>query len=185
MRAISRKILEWWGWSITGNYSNLPPKVMFVIIPHTSNWDFPLGILIRHGYNLNLKWIAKDSLFKFPHGFLFRWLGGIGVDRSKSNNFVDGAAATINKYDKLSLAIAPEGTRTKVDKLKSGFYWIAYKANVPLVFVKFDWGNRNVDFSNPFATTGDFDKDLVVIKNHFRGVIGKIPEYSFGYPFTE
>jgi 1-acyl-sn-glycerol-3-phosphate acyltransferase len=176
---ICRAILKWWGWTVTGNYSSLPPKVMYVIMPHTSNWDFPLGILIMNGYNLNLKWIAKDALFKFPHGFLFRWMGGIGVDRSKSNNFVDAAVATVSKYETLSLAIAPEGTRKKTDKLKSGFYWIAHKSNLPLLFVKFDWANRVVDFAQPFITTGNYEKDLKVLENHFKGVQGKIPEYGF------
>jgi 1-acyl-sn-glycerol-3-phosphate acyltransferase len=175
---ICRTILKWWGWKVVFMESQLPKKVMFVIIPHTSNWDFPVGILLMNGYHINLKWIAKDALFKFPHGFLFRWLGGIGVDRKKSNNFVDAAVVEIAKYDALSLAIAPEGTRKKVEKLKTGFYWIAHKSNMPLLFVKFDWENKIVEFAKPFNTTGDYDQDLTVIENHFRGVKGKIPEYG-------
>jgi 1-acyl-sn-glycerol-3-phosphate acyltransferase len=175
---ICRAILKWWGWKVVFIENQMPKKVMFVIIPHTSNWDFPVGILIMNGYNINLKWIAKDVLFKFPHGFLFRWLGGIGVDRKKSNNFVDAAVSEISKYDSLSLAIAPEGTRKKVDKLKSGFYWIAHKSNMPLLFVKFDWENMIVEFSKPYTTTGDYDQDLRVIENHFKGVRGRIPEHG-------
>ena len=152
---------------------------MFAVIPHTSNWDFPLGVLTRSALSLNLKWIGKDSLFKWPHGFIFRWLGGIPVDRSKNHNYVEAVVDTIKKYDDLSISIAPEGTRKKVEKLKSGFYWIAHKANVPLVFVKFDFGNKEVHFSEPFITTGDYEKDLEFIKNHFKGVKGKNPELGF------
>jgi 1-acyl-sn-glycerol-3-phosphate acyltransferase len=178
---LARWILKTWGFKVTGAIHSSEPKVMYLVMPHTSNWDFPVGILLMNGYDLNLKWIAKDSLFKFPYGFIFRWLGGIGVDRKKSNNFVDAAVATIAKYENLSLAIAPEGTRKKVDKLKSGFYWIAHKAKVPLVFVKFDWQNKIIDFDNPYWTTGDYEADLLVIENHFRDVVGKIPEYGFMY----
>ncbi len=178
-RQISKWLLKIWGFKLTGKISSFPPKVMFAVIPHTSNWDFPLGVLTRSVLGLNLKFIGKDSLFKWPHGFLFRWLGGIPVDRSKNNNYVDAVVDTINKYQNLSIAIAPEGTRKKVDKLKSGFYWIAHKANIPLILVKFDFGNKEVNFSEPFYTSGDYEKDLLFFNNHFKGVKGKNP--SLGY----
>jgi 1-acyl-sn-glycerol-3-phosphate acyltransferase len=172
--------MKLWGFKITGKIDAFPKKVMFTVIPHTSNWDFPLGIFTRSILGLHLKFIAKDSLFKPPHGFIFRWLGGIPIDRSKSNNYVDAVVDTINQYDDLSIAIAPEGTRKKVDKLKSGFYWIAHKANIPLVLVKFDFGHKEVNFSEPFFTTGDYEKDLIYINNHFKGVKGKNPELGYG-----
>ncbi len=178
---ISQWLLKLWGFKFTGQLSGYPKRVMFVIMPHTSNWDFPLGVLIRSALKLKLNYIAKDSLFRWPYGFIFRWLGGIPVDRKKSNNFVDSVVASIAHMEDLSLAMSPEGTRKKVDKLKSGFYWIAIGAKMPLLFVKFDYGNKVIDFSAPFYPTGDYEADLKIIEAHFKDVAGKIPAYGYNY----
>jgi 1-acyl-sn-glycerol-3-phosphate acyltransferase len=151
------------------------------VIPHTSNWDFPVGILLKFGYRMDVQYIAKHTLFRPPFGWFFRWTGGIPVDRSKKNNFVNAMVETLKKYDKISLSLAPEGTRKKVKKLKSGFYWIAHKSNVPLIFVRFDWGKKIVSFSDPFHTTGEYEADLKVIKEHFKSASGRIPEYGIYY----
>ena len=112
LRKISQWLFKWWGFKLTGK-SAISLVVSFCGHSHTSNWDFPLGILTRSILQLKLKFIAKDSLFRWPYGFIFRWLGGIPVDRSKHNNFVKAVAATLEKYNDLSIAIAPEGTRKK------------------------------------------------------------------------
>jgi 1-acyl-sn-glycerol-3-phosphate acyltransferase len=182
---LSHWIVKLWGLRYTGNINNHPKRVMFVIMPHTSNWDFPLGVLTKSALKLNLKFIAKDSLFKWPHGFIFRWLGGIPVDRSKSNNFVESVVEAVKDYDTLSLAMSPEGTRKRVDKLKSGFYWIAVGAKMPLIFVKFDFGNGEVNFSEPYYPTGNYEADLEIIVNHFKNVAGFIPANGYGYPITK
>jgi 1-acyl-sn-glycerol-3-phosphate acyltransferase len=181
MSKISHWLLKLWGFKFTGHFTSFPKRVMFVIMPHTSNWDFPLGVLIRSALQLKLNYIAKSSLFKWPYGFIFRWLGGIPVDRSKSSNFVDSVVDSIADMKDLSLAMSPEGTRKRVDKLKSGFYWIAIGAKMPLVFVKFDYGNKEINFAPPYIPTGDYASDLKIIEAHFKGVAGKIPEYGYNY----
>ena len=178
---ISNWILRLWGFKITGKIDVFPKRVIFVVIPHTSNWDFPLGVLTRSALGLKLKFLAKNALFRWPYGFIFRWLGGIPVDRSKSSNFVKEVAKSLEKYNDVSLALAPEGTRKRNDKLKSGFYWLAIETKMPLILVKFDFGHGEVNFSEPFIPTGDYEKDLLFINRHFEGVEGKIPENGYLY----
>lgn len=182
MQKIAKWALRLWGFKITGKIDTFPNKVVYAVIPHTSNWDFLLGILVRSSLQLNLKYLAKDSLFKPPLGFIFKALGGIPVDRSKKTNFVDAVVETLKRYDNAGIAMAPEGTRKRVDKLKSGFYWMAHKAQIPLIFVKFDYKNKAVNFSDPYYPTGDYEKDLnEVINPHFKGVEGKNKENSYRY----
>lgn len=179
---LSRKILQWWGWEILGEFPKNAPKNVVIPIPHTTNWDFPIGVLLRPAYNIDIKYVGKSALFKPPFGFIMRWLGGIPVDRSKNNNFVDAVIETYKHHDELSICIAPEGTRNKVDRLKTGFYHIAVGANVPIVMIKFDWGNKIIEWSAPFYPTGNQEADFEVIYDYFDGVKGKIPENSFDRP---
>ncbi|MBK8390450.1 MAG: 1-acyl-sn-glycerol-3-phosphate acyltransferase [Saprospiraceae bacterium] len=176
---ISKLLLKFWGFKITGINPEIYPKKIYAIIPHTSNWDFILGILVRSSMQLKLQFLAKDSLFKPLYGWVFRGLGGIPVDRSKSHNFVEATLEIIESRDQIALAIAPEGTRKKVTKLKSGFYWLAKKANIPLILVMFDYGNKEVDFAPPFEFTENMEQDMERIKLHFKGVAGKNKENSF------
>jgi 1-acyl-sn-glycerol-3-phosphate acyltransferase len=181
LRKLSSLLLTCWGFKFTGEYASFPKRVMYIIMPHTSNWDFILGMLARSAMGLNLSFLAKDSLFKWPHGFFFRWLGGIPVDRSKKNNFVQSVVDSVAGYDELALAMLPEGTRKKTEKLKSGFYWIANNAKMDIVMVKFDFGNKEVNFSSPFTPSGDYDADLIKIRDFFKGTHGKIPEQGLWY----
>ena len=181
IRWLARKILKWWGWVVTGTIPNHMKKKIYIVIPHTSNWDFPVGILLKFGYKMDVQYLAKDSLFKPLYGWFFRMLGGIPVDRSKSSNMVDNIIDALSKYEKISIALAPEGTRKKVTKLKSGFYWISYKSGIPLIFVKFDWANIVVDFAQPFKPCGDYEHDLKIIEDHFKDVVGRVPEKGIYY----
>jgi 1-acyl-sn-glycerol-3-phosphate acyltransferase len=173
--------LKIWGWKVTGNFPTREKKKLYVVMPHTSNWDFPVGIFLKFGYNMDVQYIAKHTLFEGPFGWFFRATGGVPVDRSKSTNFVDAVAETFSKYDKLSFAIAPEGTRKKVNKLRTGFYWIARKAQVPMVLVKWDWGKMNLHFSEGIYATEDFDADMAGILAFFKDAKGRIPENGYGY----
>lgn len=168
-----------WGWKIDVPYPSNVPKSVVIPMPHTSNWDFPIGIIIRPIMRVNISFAAKDSLFFFPLGILMKLLGGYPVDRSKNTNFVDACVNIFNKKDHFILAVAPEGTRTKVTKLKTGFYHIALKAGVPIVCCKFDWGTKTVGFSAPFHPTGDYQADLPKLLAYFKGVKGKNPEYDY------
>lgn len=175
-------IFRLWGWTAT----NVPDdkvlrKKIYVAVPHTSNWDFPVGILLKGTFNLDVQWVGKSSLFKAPYGWLFRKLAGIPVDRSKKNNFVDAVVQVINETDQISICVAPEGTRKKVEKIKSGFYWMAVNAKVPLVLTAFNWQDRVVNFSDPFYPSGDYEADLPKMMSYFEGKLGRIPENGINY----
>jgi 1-acyl-sn-glycerol-3-phosphate acyltransferase len=175
----SQRLARWilndlMGFKVTGIDPELYPQKVFVVYPHTSNWDFPLGILCKFGMPINVNFVAKASLFRWPFGKFFRFLGGIPVERGRSTNFVDQMIKLYDQYPVLGLAIAPEGTRKYVGKFKSGFYYIADGAKVPIIMVKFDWGNRVVDYSEPFYTTGNYNNDLKSFIEHFKGTQGYI-----------
>lgn len=180
MSQISRWILNMLGWKII---NRIPPnlkKYIIAVVPHTSNWDFPLGLLVRSALGLKTGFVGKSSLFKPPYGWIFYWLGGQPVDRSKRTNYVDQVAEVFQKREEFSMTIAPEGTRKKVDKLKTGFYYIAKKAEIPIILCKFDAGNKTIDLSEPFYPGNDSAKDIEYIENYFKGVRGLKPKNSFG-----
>lgn len=156
-----------------------PKKYVIAVVPHTSNWDFPLGLAVRVLMDENVSFVAKNSLFGWPHGFIFRWLGGVPVNRNKRNNFVQNVAGIFDENDGFKVVLAPEGTRSKVTTLKSGFYYIAKTAAVPILFCAFDWGNGQVRFAPPFYPTDDKEKDFEYIYEFFSGAIGYIPENGF------
>lgn len=182
LKTLSQFILnKIWGWKIIGTIPDDLKKSILIVIPHTSNWDFPLGILVRTVIEKDIKFLAKSSLFKPLYGWLFKALGGYPVDRSKNNNMVDAVVDIFNNKEAFSIQIAPEGTRSKVDHLKTGFYYISLKAKVPLILTKFDYEHKQVVFSSPFYPTGNKEADFEFIYDYFRGVKGKHPEKSFLY----
>ncbi|HKK87874.1 MAG TPA: lysophospholipid acyltransferase family protein [Saprospiraceae bacterium] len=180
LNRISSWILKVLGWRVTGKPPRDLKKYIIIVIPHTSNWDFPLGLLVRSKTGIQVNFIGKKSLFKPPWGFLFRRLGGYPVDRTKRASFVDNAVELFKENERFALTIAPEGTRSRTDHLKSGFYYIALGAKVPIIMVKFDYEHKVVDFADPFEPTGEKEDDFEFIEAHFKGVRGKHPEYSYG-----
>jgi 1-acyl-sn-glycerol-3-phosphate acyltransferase len=176
---IASFILKLFGWQIKGEYPNQEPKNVLVVVPHTSWVDFPIGVLVRAARGLETKFLAKRSLFKPLIGSFFKWMGGHPVDRSGNKRMVDLVIDIFDEHEELDIAIAPEGTRKKVDHLKTGFYWIAKGAGASIVLVKFDYKNKIVDFSDPFYPGEDAKKDIAEIESYFKGVQGKVPEYSF------
>lgn len=180
-KKLTQFILKLIGWQIRFNVQPVPDKFIIVIVPHTSNWDFFLGLMTRSMMGTDSKFIGKASLFKWPFGGIFKWLGGYPVDRSKKNNFVDSVVDIFNSKEKFSIALSPEGTRKRVEKLKTGFYYIAKGANIPMVLCRFDYGNKVVDFDDPFYATDDVEADFEYINNYFKGVVGKIPENGYMY----
>ncbi|MEN8249990.1 MAG: 1-acyl-sn-glycerol-3-phosphate acyltransferase, partial [Bacteroidota bacterium] len=147
-----------------------------VIGPHTANMDFVLGIIARSVLGLQgARYLGKSQLFKFPLGILFKALGGYPVDRSKHNNTVDAVVDIFNKHERFGIALAPEGTRSKVDRLKTGFYHIAQKANVPIYMVGFDYGSKSIIVREPFLPSDDIEKDFGMIIDFFSEIKGKYP----------
>ncbi|MBD1260762.1 lysophospholipid acyltransferase family protein [Maribacter polysiphoniae] len=165
------------GWKIVGEFPDLK-KCMLVVVPHTSWVDFFLGLLIRRVINKDMSFIAKKSLFKPPFGWYFRWMGGAPIDRSKSSDTVSAIAQIFEEKEVFRLALSPEGTRKKVDQWKTGFYYIAKAANVPIVLVAFDYGRKQIKFSQPYTPTENSEADFKLYREFFKGVVGKKPELS-------
>ena len=164
------------GWKLENDFPQSPKKYVVIAAPHTSWLDFPIAILSRMASGTMIHFIGKESLFKRPFGFIFKALGGTPVDRSKSTNMVDAVIAVFNAKKEFRLGISPEGTRKKVDKWKTGFYYIAKGANVPIVMATLDFKNKKIKISEPFYTTGNKDADFEVFHSFFKDVKGKNPE---------
>lgn len=152
------------------------PKYVIIAAPHTSNWDFILGVMARSIMHLKAKYLGKKELFVPPFGWFFRALGGYPVDRSKHKNLVDAVVAIFDSHEKFSIGIAPEGTRKYAPEWKTGFYYIALGAKVPIVMVGFDYENKQVSFAKPFYPTGNLDDDMKIFLNHYKHIQGRHPE---------
>jgi 1-acyl-sn-glycerol-3-phosphate acyltransferase len=169
---IFEKIL---GWKIIGKKPEFKKFVM-VVAPHTSNWDFMIGLGARSTMRLNAWFIGKKELFVWPFGYLFRRLGGYPVDRKKHTHLVDQIVEIFNSREEFNITISPEGTRKYNPKWKTGFYQISLKANIPIQMVGFDYQRRIVELTEPFFPTGNIEADLERMKSFFEAFKGKYPE---------
>ncbi len=167
------------GWKIEGTIDESIKKCVLMVLPHTSWHDFYLGLFTRGITGIEMNYIGKKELFRFPFGFYFRWMGGAPIDRVGSLNKVESIAKIFENHKEFRLAISPEGTRKKTNDLKTGFYYIALKANVPIIPVAFDFGKKSVCIGQPFFPTSNYENDLPILLNHFKDVTGKIPENGF------
>ncbi|RBA27856.1 1-acyl-sn-glycerol-3-phosphate acyltransferase [Flavobacterium tibetense] len=167
------------GWKIVGSIDANVKKCVMIVVPHTSWYDFFLGVFTRGIVQLEMNFVGKKELFVFPLNYYFQWMGGTPLNRQKNENKVDAIASIFEKKDEFRLAIAPEGTRKKVTEWKTGFYYIALKANVPILPVAFDYGKKEVQLMPLFQPTGDIETDFKVLKSKYVGVVGKFPEKSF------
>lgn len=174
LQRLSLRFLSRRGWRISGTLPNLP-KMILLGAPHTSNWDFIYSMAFMYATGFSASWIGKESLFKWPFSGMMRRLGGIPVNRRFPASFLRITLAKFRENEKFILAIAPEGTRSKVDRWKPGFYRIAKAANVPMVGIGFDFGARMFRISEPFMPTGDMEADIRAIQEFYVGVVGKRP----------
>ena len=176
IKKISRWIFEdIWGWSVSGSMPKLP-KYLLVVAPHTSNWDFLVGLLYRAiTDDFNPKYVGKKELFVWPIGYLFRALGGYSVERSKNTNFVDTMVSVYNSNEEFITTITPEGTRKFNEKWKTGFYYIAKKANIPVVKIGFDFKKKIIEINKPEYITKGVDETIKAYKNYFKQFEGKNP----------
>ena len=144
--------------------------------PHTSNWDFLYAVILFYYFNLDINWLGKESLFLWPLGPILRRLGGIAIDRSSRNNFVDQAVQAFNTRKQMILLLTPEGTRKKTDHWRSGFYYIALRANVPIVLGFLDYKNKIAGFGPTLIPSGDIEADMRIIREFFSQFTAKYPE---------
>ncbi|OBQ52552.1 1-acyl-sn-glycerol-3-phosphate acyltransferase [Tamlana sp. s12] len=172
---------KWLGWRIVGNTDfskNTVKKAIIIAAPHTSWHDFYIGVLMRASVLLKSHFIGKKELFVFPLGWFLRWLGGRPINRHENENKVDAIAKLFDETDEFRIALAPEGTRKKVEKYRTGFYYIAKKANVPIIMFTLDYENKQNLVSEPFYPTHDMEADFKYIYSFFKGVKGKVSQYS-------
>lgn len=169
------------GWQVGGHYNILQnnlKKAVIIAAPHTSWHDFYIGILVRAVLGIKVNFIGKKELFIFPFGYFFKALGGRPIDRKNKNNKVQAIAQLFKENTTFKMALAPEGTRKKVDKWRTGFYYIAKEAGVPIVMFTLDFEHKKNIFSKPFYPTDDINADFKFMKRFYANVKGKIPEYS-------
>ncbi|WP_370480192.1 1-acyl-sn-glycerol-3-phosphate acyltransferase [Tamlana flava] len=169
------------GWRITGNTNfskDSIKKVVIIAVPHTSWHDFYIGILLRAVVGIKTNFIGKESLFVFPIGWFLRKLGGSPVNRKHNENKVEALVKLFQDNDEFRIALAPEGTRKKVSTWRTGFYFIAKQANVPIIMFTLDFDNKQNKVSQPFYPTDNQVADFEYMHRFFKGVKGKIPEYS-------
>ena len=166
------------GWKLEGFFPSFP-KYIVAVVPHTSWIDFFIGILVRSVSGESIKFVGKKELFNPFTGWFFRSLGGTPIDRSGNKGSVESIVAAFEDHEKFRIALAPEGTRKRVKKLRSGFYQIAKKLQIPIVPVSFDYGNKKVLVHGSFYTSKDEKNDIIKLETLLKGVEGYSVQKSF------
>ncbi|HWO11496.1 MAG TPA: lysophospholipid acyltransferase family protein [Polyangiaceae bacterium] len=169
-----RRVLGVCGWRLAGE----PPAVgqcVIVFAPHTSNWDFPLLLLVRIAFGRQVKYLAKHTLLRFPFGWFFRWTGAIPVERSESHQLVRQLCGAFERSAELWLALSPEGTRKKTDHWKSGFYHLALAARVPVLLAFVDASRRQCGLGPLLELSGDPERDQQAIAAFYADKRGIVP----------
>lgn len=184
LRTLARGALRVFGWRVEGNDQMTPPFV-FIGAPHTSNWDFLLMVAAMLTLKLDIRWIGKHTLFRFPFGGLMRWLGGMPVNRSKAHNRVAEIIDAFAQDPGLIICISPEGTRKKVDRWRTGFYRIAHGAGVPIQMTVVDTEHKALRSLGIFHPTGDIDRELPLIQRHYQGFYGLRPENACDFNYLQ
>ncbi len=173
---ISRFILfKLLGWKEKGAFPDIK-KIVVIIAPHTSMSDFVIGKLYYGTIRRKPNFIIKKEMFFFPFGYILKALGGIPVDRKKGVSIIEQIVKKIEKSDKVIINITPEGTRKPVKRWKKGFYQIATKANIPIAVAYMDYGNKELGVKMVLNPSGDYDKDIKIIRQQYSGVSGKHKE---------
>ncbi len=162
------------GWKLNGSIPTDIKKCIIAVAPHTSNWDFLIGVAARSALKIQkAQFLGKSQLFKPPFGWFFRALGGHPVERTTSQEMVEQVIRIFNSHDEFILAMAPEGTRRKVEKLRTGFYYIAKGAHVPIILMGFDFRKKEVVIGPILHPTDSVDMDMEKILSFYRTISGR------------
>jgi 1-acyl-sn-glycerol-3-phosphate acyltransferase len=172
--ALGRLMIRIRGWRLEGSVPN-EPKMVLIVAPHTSNWDFLTGLWAKLALRLKANFLGKHTLFWWPFGVFLRSIGGIAVDRSHPGGVAERSARAFAERDQLILVVAPEGTRSKSEKWKSGFYRVAVAAGVPILLVAFDYPRKVIRLGPLFRPTGDYERDLAEIQAHYDAGMARRP----------
>jgi 1-acyl-sn-glycerol-3-phosphate acyltransferase len=176
-RRLARLVLRLLGWTCV-DIPQRPVRAVVIGYPHTSNWDFPLGLLAMTALGLNARWVGKDTLFRGPLGPVMHWLGGIPVNRREHTGFVERLANELRHQNQFILTMAPEGTRKLTPGWKSGFYRIARAAEVPVLIGVIDYARCRIGLVASVVLTGDEAADMAHIAAYYRDCTGKRPELA-------
>jgi 1-acyl-sn-glycerol-3-phosphate acyltransferase len=171
---LARALLRRLGWRVRGRVPD-DPRWVAIAAPHTSNWDFPVMLLVATALELRPHFLMKASWFRGPLGPLFRALGGIPVRRDAQRGLVADAARRLRERERMILAVPPEGSRGWRPHWRSGFYWIAHEAGVPIVLGFVDFGTRTAGLGPAFHPTGDLAADMRGISAFYAGMKGRRP----------
>ena len=175
LAALSKFVLRILGWTLE---INLPPQKKYVLVgaPHTSNWDLPLGLLYMSAVGLHFSWAGKHTIFRGPAGTILRSFGGIPVDRRIRSGFIEQMSELFDSHETMILAITPEGTRSKALYWKTGFYYIALNAKVPITLGYLDYKEKKLGVGYSFLPSGNIEKDMKIVRAFYRGKTGRHPE---------
>ncbi len=182
MKSIAKAILKLFGWSVVGEYDDSLKNCIIVIAPHTSNWDFIWGVLARSVYQVRVKYLIKDSFFKPGIAWFFNWTGGIPVNRKKKTDLTERLVKMLDSGEEIKVAFTPEGTRKRVDRWRSGFYWVAMETKLPIVMHYMDYKRKQVVMGEPFWPSGDWEKDKPVFEAFYADVTAHTIE-NFNHSF--
>ena len=171
-KALGLLTLKLLGWRVEGEIP-AKPRMVAIVAPHTSNWDFAVGIAARYALRLDASWLGKHTLFRPPFGGIMRRWGGVPVDRSAAHNVVAQTTATFSSRPRVFLVIAPEGTRKQVSRWKTGFWHIAKGAGVPILPIAFDWGSRVIHILPAFTPRENVDEDVAELQSKYSGIRGR------------
>ena len=175
-KALAKWILYFAGWKLTTSENGIP-KCVLCVAPHTSNWDFILGKLFYTALGRDASFLIKKEWFSFPFNYLFDWLGGVPVDRSKKTTVVDQMVKEFNSRTYFHLAVTPEGRRKPAKEWKRGFYYIATQAKVPILLAYIDYGKKELGIKCEFVPTGNEAEDIKAIRRYYKGVQAAKPAY--------
>lgn len=178
MKWLGKFYLRIIGWKTGSTLPQSVKKCVLVAAPHTSNMDYPIALATLYASGVRVRFLAKKSLFKFPLGILMRLTGGLSVDRSRHTNMVEAMIDMFSKKEDLILMIPVEGTRSYVKEWKSGFYYTALGAGVPIALGYLDYGNKVAGFGELFFPSGNYQQDLQIIQDYYRQFKARYPEKS-------
>ena len=171
-RALGRMLMRVSGWRFEGSLPDVP-KIVIAVAPHTTNWDFVIGVVVLWALDIKISFLGKHTLFRGAFGKWMRSIGGIPVDRNSTHGVVGDVVETFARADRMVLALAPEGTRQLDRGFKKGFLHIAHGAGVPVLLAYFDFSRKVIGFGPSFTTSGDADHDMKFILDFYRPIAGK------------
>jgi 1-acyl-sn-glycerol-3-phosphate acyltransferase len=176
LRMASRVVMKLAGWRVEGALTPDALRCVVIAAPHTSNWDMPFTLMSAFVLGMNIRWLGKASLFRAPFGPTMRWLGGISVERDRSNNLVAASVLALkNAPGPLQLVLSPEGTRSRTVQWKTGFHHIARGAGLPIQLAYMDYAERRCGLGPVIQPSDDIDADMALIKAFYAPLRGRNP----------